>query len=74
MRMLIVEDDPSMGALLTQLIKRLWPQSSVVLETAALLALEQWKDAGADLVRLGLAENAAERYRVHEVALDGWSA
>lgn len=52
MRVLIVEDDLSMGALLMQLIKRLWPQSSVVLETTALAALERWKDAGADLVLL----------------------
>ncbi|WP_295401327.1 response regulator [uncultured Thiocystis sp.] len=50
--MLVVEDDASTGALLVQLIKRLWPQASVVLASDALFALEHWKSAGADLVLL----------------------
>jgi CheY-like chemotaxis protein/HD-like signal output (HDOD) protein len=51
-RVLVVEDDASTGALLVQLIKRLWPQASVVLASDALFALEHWKSAGADLVLL----------------------
>lgn len=52
MRVLILEDDPSMGALLEQLVKHLWPGSVVYLETNARSAIEQWRIAGADLALL----------------------
>lgn len=49
---MVVEDDASTGALLVQLVKRLWPRASVVLVSDALSALDHWKSAGADLVLL----------------------
>ena len=49
---MVVEDDASTGALLVQLVKRLWPRASVVLEPDAPSALEQWQTVGADLVLL----------------------
>lgn len=52
MRVMVVEDDASTGALLVQLVKRLWPQASVVRKSDALTALEHWKTVGADLVLL----------------------
>lgn len=52
MRVLIVEDDPTSGALLTQLVRRLWPPASVVLEANALSGIAAWQRAGADLVLL----------------------
>ncbi len=51
-RVMIVEDDASTGALLVQLVKRLWPGASVALEGDALSAIEQWRTTGADLILL----------------------
>jgi CheY-like chemotaxis protein/HD-like signal output (HDOD) protein len=52
LRVLIVEDDPSTGALLVQLVKRTWSQVSVTLEPDPLAALERYQDTGADLILL----------------------
>ncbi|NEX21863.1 response regulator [Thiorhodococcus mannitoliphagus] len=52
MRVLILEDEPSMAALLEQLVKHLWPQAEVFLEISAVSALEQWRARGADLALL----------------------
>ncbi len=52
MRVLILEDEPSMGALLEQMIKHLWPRAEVCLESDALSALAQWRTGGADLALL----------------------
>ena len=49
---MIVEDDPSTGALLLRLVKRVAPRASVVLLADAQGALDHWKAAGADLVLL----------------------
>ncbi len=51
-RVMVVEDDASTSALLAQLVKRLWPGASVVLESDAPSALEELKTMGADLVLL----------------------
>jgi CheY-like chemotaxis protein len=51
-RVMVVEDDASTGALLVQLVKRLWPGASVALNSDALSAIAQWKVSGADLVLL----------------------
>lgn len=51
-RVLVVEDDASTGALLVQLVKRLWPQATVTLVSDAYAALEHWTADGADLVLL----------------------
>lgn len=53
-RVMIVEDDPSTGALLVRLVKRVSAQSSVVLVADAPAALDHWKNLGADLVLLDL--------------------
>jgi DNA-binding NarL/FixJ family response regulator/HD-like signal output (HDOD) protein len=52
MRVLILEDEPSMAALLEQLVKHLWPRAVVDLESDALSALDRWQRAGADLALL----------------------
>ncbi len=52
MHVMIVEDDPSTGALLRQLVKRIWGQASVTLEPDPLAALAQLRDSGADLLLL----------------------
>jgi CheY-like chemotaxis protein/HD-like signal output (HDOD) protein len=52
MRILILEDEPSMAALLEQVVKHLWPRAVVCLESDALSALAQWRSAGADLALL----------------------
>lgn len=52
MRVLILEDEPSMAALLEQLVKHLWPGAVVDLESDALSALDRWQRAGADLALL----------------------
>jgi CheY-like chemotaxis protein len=52
MRVLVIEDDASTGALLVQLVKRLWSQVTVTLEADALSGLEQWRTNGADLILL----------------------
>lgn len=51
-RVMIVEDDPATGALLRQLSKRIWPQAVVTLETDPVLALDHWREHGADLILL----------------------
>ncbi|MCK7575142.1 MAG: response regulator [Chromatiales bacterium] len=52
MRVLILEDEPSMAALLEQLVKHLWPRAVVDLESDAPSALDRWQRAGADLALL----------------------
>lgn len=52
MRVLILEDEPSMAALLEQLVKHLWPRAVVDLEADALSALDRWQRSGADLALL----------------------
>jgi CheY-like chemotaxis protein len=52
MRVLILEDEPSMAALLEQLVKHLWPRAVVDLESDALSALARWQRSGADLALL----------------------
>ncbi|MBK1695142.1 response regulator [Chromatium weissei] len=49
---MIVEDDASTGALLVQLVKRLWTDASVILESDAVSGIEQWRIHGADLILL----------------------
>ena len=49
---MIVEDDPATGSLLRQLVKRIWSQAAVMLETDPVLALERWRESGADLILL----------------------
>ncbi|WP_222932173.1 response regulator [Allochromatium humboldtianum] len=49
---MIVEDDPATGALLRQLVKRIWPQAVVTLDADPLLALDRWQEQGADLILL----------------------
>lgn len=51
-RVMIVEDDPATGSLLRQLVKRIWSQAAVMLETDPVLALERWRESGADLILL----------------------
>lgn len=51
-RVMIVEDDPATGSLLRQLVKRIWPQVSVALHTDPVLALDRWRENGADLILL----------------------
>jgi len=51
-RVIIIEDDASTGALLAQLVKRLWPTASVILESDAVSGIEQWHQHGADLILL----------------------
>lgn len=52
MRVIVIEDDASTGALLAQLVKRLWSQVTVTLEADAVSGLEQWRTNGADLILL----------------------
>ncbi|MBK1655755.1 response regulator [Allochromatium vinosum] len=52
MRVLILEDEPSMAVLLEQLVKQLWPRAVVDLESDALSALDRWQRSGADLALL----------------------
>jgi DNA-binding response OmpR family regulator len=51
-RVMIVEDDPATGSLLRQLIKRIWPNASVTLDTDPVVALDRWREDGANLVLL----------------------
>ena len=51
-RVLIVEDDPATGALLRQLVRRIWPRADVTLDDDPVLALDRWREHGADLVLL----------------------
>lgn len=51
-RVIVIEDDASTGALLVQLVKRLWPQASVILAPDAVSGIEQWRVGGADLILL----------------------
>jgi CheY-like chemotaxis protein/HD-like signal output (HDOD) protein len=51
-RVMIVEDDPATGSLLRQLVKRIWPQATVTLDTDSVLALDRWREQGADLILL----------------------
>ncbi|MBK1640715.1 response regulator [Chromatium okenii] len=52
---MVIEDDASTGALLVQLVKRLWTNTSVYLASDAASGLEQWRDHGADLILLDWA-------------------
>lgn len=51
-RVMIVEDDPATGALLRQLVRRIWPSAVVTLDADPLLALDRWQEQGADLILL----------------------
>jgi len=49
---MIVEDDPATGALLRQLVRRIWPGATVTLDVDPVLALDRWRAQGADLILL----------------------
>jgi len=51
-RVMIVEDDPATGALLRQLVRRIWPGATVTLDADPVLALDRWRAQGADLILL----------------------
>ncbi|GEM_PF-6514519 len=55
MRVIVIEDDASTGALLVQLVKRLWTTASVYLASDAASGLDQWYGNGADLILLDWA-------------------
>lgn len=52
MRILILEDEPSMATLLEQIVEHLWPHAEVSLAHTAESALEHWRERRFDLALL----------------------